>query len=129
MIKRKFRSHPRYFIPNGPLSTSPIVNISGKGKIRVDMVFAAGSQNGADNIRYSVQKVVDACPTTFRGSEHDVLVTKLTENSIFFDVRVWTLSENYWATYYDVHEGISRQFATDGIQAPKPAEISVALKQ
>ncbi|KAA0990061.1 mechanosensitive ion channel family protein [Dyadobacter aurulentus] len=116
-------------IPNGPLSTSPIVNISGKGKIRVDMVFAAGSQNGADNIRYSVQKVVDACPTALRGTEHDVLVTKLTENAIFFDVRVWTLSENYWATYYNVHEGISRQFAADGIQAPKPAEISVALKQ
>lgn len=116
-------------IPNGPLSTSPITNISGKGKIRVDMVFAAGSQNGADKIKSSIQTVVNACPTALKTMEHDILVTKLTENAIFFDVRVWSLSENYWATYYSVHEGISRQFAADGIQAPKPAELSVALKQ
>ena len=93
------------------------------------MVFAAGSQNGVDKIRASVQKVVDACPTALKDVQHDILVTKLTENAIFFDVRVWTPSATYWETYYDVHEGISRQFALDGIQAPKPAELSVAVKQ
>lgn len=116
-------------LPNGPLSTSPVTNISGKGKIRVDMVFAAGGQNGVDKIRASIQKVVNACPSALRDVEHDILVTKLTENAIFFDVRVWTPSATYWDTYYYVHEGISRQFAQDGIQAPKPAEVSVALKQ
>lgn len=116
-------------LPNGSLSTSPITNISGKGKIRVDMVFAAGSQNGADKIRASVQKAVDACPTALKDVQHDILVTKLTENAIFFDVRVWTPSVTYWETYYFVHEAISRQFAIDGIQAPKPAEVSVVLKQ
>ena len=116
-------------IPNGSLSTSPITNISGKGKIRVDMVFAAGSQNGVDNIRTAVQRVVDACPTALKDINHDILVTKLTENAIFFDVRVWTPSEYYWDTYYYVNEGISRQFSQDGIQAPKPAEVSVAIKQ
>ncbi|TDE11575.1 mechanosensitive ion channel family protein [Dyadobacter psychrotolerans] len=116
-------------LPNGPLSTSPVTNISGKGKIRVDMVFAAGSHNGVDKIRASVQRVVDACPTALKDIQHDILVTKLTENAIFFDVRVWTPSEYYWDTFYYVNEGISRQFAQDGIQAPKPAEVSVALKQ
>jgi small conductance mechanosensitive channel len=116
-------------LPNGPLSTAPITNISGKGKIRVDMVFAAGSQNGADKIRTSIQRVVDACPTALKHVPHDILVTKLTENAIFFDVRVWTSSATYWDTYYNVHEGISRQFAQDGVEAPKPAEVSVALKQ
>jgi small conductance mechanosensitive channel len=116
-------------LPNGSLSTSPITNISGKGKIRVDMVFAAGSQNGVDKIRASLQKVVDECPTALKEISHDILVTKLTENAIFFDVRVWTPSVTYWETYYYVHEGISRQFALDGIEAPKPAEVSVALKQ
>ena len=116
-------------LPNGPLSTSPITNISGKGKIRVDMVFAAGSQNGADKIRAAVQKVVDSCPTALKDVQHDVLVTKLTENAIFFDVRVWTPSSTYWDTYYYVHEGISRQFALDGIGAPVAAPLSVSVTQ
>jgi len=116
-------------LPNGPLSTAPITNISGKGKIRVDMVFAAGSQNGVDAIRASIKKVVDACPTALKDVEHDILVTKLTENAIFFDVRVWTPSSTYWDTYYYVNEGISKQYAIDRIGAPQPALVNVALKQ
>jgi small conductance mechanosensitive channel len=49
-------------IPNGRLSTSAITNISAKGSIRVDMVFAAGSQNGVDKIREALRKVVVICP-------------------------------------------------------------------
>lgn len=116
-------------IPNGSLSTSPITNISGKGDIRVDMVFAAGNHNGVDKIREALRKVVVICPTAQKEMQHDILVTKLTENAIFFDVRVWTCSRTYWDTYYFIHEGVSRQFARDGIEAPKPAELGVALRQ
>ncbi|CAG5008140.1 Small-conductance mechanosensitive channel [Dyadobacter sp. CECT 9275] len=116
-------------LPNGALSTSPITNISGKGKIRVDMVFAAGSQNGVDAIRAAIRKVVDICPTALKNVEHDILVTKLTENAIFFDVRVWTPSDTFWDTYYYINEGISKQYALDGIGAPQPALLNVALKQ
>jgi len=104
-------------VPNGPLSTSPIVNISTKGDIRVDMVFAAGSQNGVDKIRASIQKVIATCPYA-NDTAHDVLVTKLTENAIHFDVRVWTKADTYWETYYFVHEHISKQFGIDNVQAP-----------
>ena len=93
------------------------------------MVFAAGSQNGVDAIRASIKRVVDACPTALKDVEHDILVTKLTENAIFFDVRVWTPSSTYWDTYYYVNEGISKQYAIDSIGAPQPALVNVALKQ
>nr|WP_295922057.1 mechanosensitive ion channel family protein [uncultured Dyadobacter sp.] len=89
-------------IPNGSLSTSPITNNSGKGEIRVDMVFAAGSQNGIDKIRESLDVVVKTCPSALKDKQHDILVTKLTENAIFFDVRVWTCARSYWDTYYFV---------------------------
>ena len=104
-------------LPNGPLSTGPITNISAKGDIRVDMVFAAGSQNGVDKIRASIEKVIAACPYATK-TKHDVLVTKLTENAIHFDVRVWTKAETFWETYYYVHEHISKQFTNDRIEAP-----------
>ncbi|GGH33394.1 mechanosensitive ion channel protein [Dyadobacter endophyticus] len=116
-------------LPNGSLSTSPITNISGKGEIRVDMVFAAGSQNGVDKIREALDIVVKTCPFALKDRQHDILVTRLTENAIFFDVRVWTCSHTYWDTYYFVHEGVSRQFVMDSVQPPKPAELGVALRQ
>lgn len=93
------------------------------------MVFAAGSQNGVDKIREALRKVVVICPTAQREMEHDILVTRLTENAIFFDVRVWTCSGTYWDTYYYIQEGVSRQFLRDGVEAPKPAELGVAIRK
>ena len=114
-------------LPNGPLSTGAITNISTKGAIRVDMVFAAGSQNGVDKIRTSLKAAIANSPHASKEHEHDTLVTKLTENAIFFDTRVWTKSETYWETYYEVTENVSRQFAKDGIEAPISAEVQAAL--
>lgn len=116
-------------LPNGPLSTGPITNMSSKGIIRVDMVFAAGSQNGVDNIRTSLKAAIASSPHASKDHEHDTLVTKLTENAIFFDTRVWTKSETFWETYYEVHENVSRQFVKDNIEPPLPAEIQVILKK
>lgn len=106
-------------LPNGPLSTAALTNISTKGLIRVDMVFAAGNQNDLDAIRAALQAVVAACPTAAKDREHDVLVTKLTENAIHFDVRVWTASATYWDTYYYVTEHVAREFGRAGIAPPK----------
>jgi len=116
-------------LPNGPLSTAPITNISGKGAIRVDMVFGAGAPNGVDKIRAAIKQVIDNCPYAIKDRQHDILVTKLTENAIFFDTRVWTKSETYWETYYDTHERISKQFAAEGISAPEPAVIHVIMEK
>lgn len=108
-------------LPNGSLSTSPITNISGKGTIRVDMVFAAGNTNEVDQVKASIKRVVDTCPYAMKNREHDILVTKLTELAFHFDVRVWTSSATYWETYYFIHEGIARQFGKDGIKGPEPS--------
>lgn len=107
-------------LPNGALSTTAITNISTKGIIRVDQVYGVGSQNDIDATKASIMRVVDACPYALKDREHDVLIAKLNPNSREYDVRVWTKSENYWATYYYMLENIARQFVKDGIEAPKP---------
>ena len=107
-------------LPNGALSTSPITNISTKGVIRVDQVYAVGSQNDIDATKASIMRVVDSCPFALKDREHDVLITKLTPNSREYDVRVWTKSENYWDTHYYMLDTVARQFVKDGIEAPKP---------
>ncbi len=116
-------------VPNGKLSTDAITNISTKGVIRVDMVFGVGSPNGVDKSRESIKKVIAKCAYALKDREHDILVTKLTENAIFFDVRVWTKAETYWETYYDINENISKQFTIDGIVAPSPAPVHVVMEK
>jgi len=105
-------------LPNGPLSTSPVTNISGKGVIRVDMVFSAGNQNTYDNVKKSLDIAVEKCPFALKDKAHDVLLTKMTPNSLDFDVRVWTNSITYWNTYYSMLELVKRQFDADKIAGP-----------
>lgn len=107
-------------LPNGPLSTSAVTNISTKGVIRVDHVFTVGSQNAIDATEASFRRVVAACPFALTDRAHDVLLAKLNANSRDYDVRVWVKSEHYWDTYYYMVEHVARQFGVDGIQAPKP---------
>ena len=107
-------------LPNGPLSTSAITNISTKGTIRVDQVYTVGSQNDIDVTEASIRRVIEACPYALKGREHDVLIAKLNANSRDYDVRVWTSSETYWDTHYYMLENIARQFGKDDIMAPKP---------
>ncbi|MGF7214601.1 small conductance mechanosensitive channel [Spirosoma lacussanchae] len=107
-------------LPNGPLSTSAITNISTKGIIRVDQVYTVGSQNDIDATEASVREVVNACPYALKDRDHDVLIAKLNANSRDYDVRVWTKSDTYWETHYYLLENMARQFGKDGIQAPKP---------
>lgn len=107
-------------LPNGPLSTSAITNITTKGIIRVDQVYGVGSQNDIDVTKTSIISVVNSCPYALKDRDHDVLIAKLTPNSREYDVRVWTSSEHYWDTYYYMLENIARQFVKDGIEAPKP---------
>ncbi|MBO9639858.1 MAG: mechanosensitive ion channel [Siphonobacter aquaeclarae] len=106
-------------LPNGALSTGSVTNISGKGLIRVDMVFGVGSQNSLDKTKSAIQTVVDTCPTALKDKAHDILVTKLEPNAVYYDVRVWTHPDNYWDTYYYVNEHIKRQFDLTGIEAPE----------
>ena len=112
-------------LPNGPLSTSALTNISTKGVIRVDMVFAAGNQNDLDATLAALRAVTDACPTALKDRAHDVLPTQLTENAVLFDVRVWTASATYWETYSYVTEHVARAFGQHGIQAPKATRYLV----
>lgn len=110
-------------LPNGPLSTAPITNISTKGIIRVDQVFSAGSQNDIDVTEASIRRVIDACPYALKDRAHDVLITKLNNDSRDYDVRVWTKSQTYWETYYYMLENVARQFSKDGIEGPQPVAL------
>ncbi|TAE26647.1 MAG: mechanosensitive ion channel family protein [Cytophagales bacterium] len=112
-------------LPNGPLSTSPITNISGKGSIRVDMTFAAGNQNDLDKTMNALRQVVSACPTASKNKAHDVLVNHVSADAIMFDVRVWCHPDQYWDTYYFMQENVVRQFGKDGIKGAENVQLVV----
>lgn len=108
-------------LPNGPLSTAPITNVSGRNLIRVDMTFAVSNQNDLAATRASIKKVIDACPSALPDQAHDILVNHLNDNGVVYDVRVWTKPDTYWDTYYYIQENVASQFRADGISGQRNA--------
>ncbi len=115
-------------LPNGPLSSSPIENISGKGIIRVDTTMGIGYSDDIDKARSVIQGVIDKCPTALRDRDHDIFVTELADSSVNFAVRVWTKSANYWDVYFFLHEEIKKAFDQENIGIPYPTMDVNVLK-
>ena len=124
----KTLDNKRIFIPNGSVTSGPIVNISGQGIIRVDMQFAVSGGENIDSVRASVQKTADACPQILKNPPVDILVNGHEIGITKFDVRPWCNSADYWTVYYYMQENVKKQFVADGIRGPKPA-MDVAITQ
>ena len=105
-------------LPNGPLSTAPIENISTKGVIRVDMTFGIGYGDDIDKAKEVIHSVIKACPNTLTDREHDVFVTELAGSSVNFAVRPWAKSEHYWDVYFYFQEEIKKAFDREGVGIP-----------
>ncbi len=107
-------------LPNGNLSNSPVMNISGKGEIRVDMTFGIAYQDDVDKAKAVIQSVSDACPYLLEGKDTDIFVSELGDSSVNFAVRPWAASADYWNTYFYFHENIKKAFDTKGVNIPYP---------
>lgn len=117
----KTLDNKRIFIPNGSVTSGPIINISGQGIIRVDLVFAVSGDENIDRVRSSIQKATDACPHILKTPPVDILINGHDIGITKFDVRPWCNSAHYWDVYYFMQENVKKQFVTDGIRGPKPA--------
>lgn len=124
----KTLDNKRIIVPNGAIASGPITNISGQGTIRVDMIFAVAGDENIDNVRASIQRVVDSNPQILKSPAADILVNSHEVGIMKFDVRPWCDSAHYWDVYSFMQENVKKQFVKDGIRAPKPAMDVVVAK-
>jgi small conductance mechanosensitive channel len=117
----KTLDNKRIIIPNGVATSGVITNISGQGKIRVDMQFNTAASENIDKVRNAVRQVAASCPYILKDEPVDVLVNGHEIGITKYDVRPWCKSEHYWDVYYFMQENIKRSFESNGIKSPTPA--------
>ncbi len=102
-------------IPNGKIFSGNIINYTQQGSIRVDMVFSASNQHSADNIRKAIERAILSCPFALPNKAYDILIAKLNDKAIQFDVCLWTNGNTYWEAYYYINEAVYKEFMAEGI--------------
>jgi len=115
-------------LPNGPVSNSPIQNITKEPTRRVDMVFGIGYGDDIKKAKEVINEVLKGCVQITDHSKTVVVVTGLGDSSVDFAVRVWTATADYWAAHAYIHENIKLAFDKNNIGIPYPTMDVNVLK-
>ncbi len=112
----------KIIIPNSPLSSGAMVNISSEPQRRVDMVFGIGYTDDIDKAREIIKSILDKDKRVLNsnGRETFIAVSELADSSVNFVVRAWVESADYWGVNFDTTEEVKKQFDANSISIPYP---------
>lgn len=113
-------------IPNGPLSTGNIINYNEQRTRRIEIVVNADYGTDVDTVKNLLRDIATQHRNVLKTPEPFVRMTKMSENSIDFTLRVWVNREDYWETNFDLNEEIYKQMDKNGINIPFP-QLTVHL--
>lgn len=112
------------FLPNGPLAGGAITNFTRQKLRRVDLKFSISYGDDFEKARKIILDLANASTYTLQEPEAPlgpfVRVNALGESSVDFAARIWTHNEDYFPLYFDMIEGVKREFNKQGISIPFP---------
>ena len=109
-------------VPNGLIATNQLLNHFAEFERRVEVIMKVHDGEDIDKVKEVIFKVIEQEDLILKERMKDTLVgiKELTDYSIVFSARVWCKSENYWDTYYKIHEAFKKGLADAGIRGPIP---------
>lgn len=107
-------------IPNGPLSTGPMVNFSTEPTRRVDLSFGIGYTDDIDKAKEILMRLMKEDDRVLSDPEPTVTVAQLADSSVNFNVRPWVKAGDYWGLYWDMQERVKKTFDGEGVSIPFP---------
>ncbi len=105
-------------IPNGTVMGAEIVNYSINPTRRVDLVFNVAYGTDVSRVRSILLDEAEKHDLTLTEPAPFARLTKQSESSLDFTLRVWVNASDYWTVNFDLLENINNRFAAEGIEIP-----------
>jgi len=128
MTKLLTLENKRVFLPNGMVTSGPIINVTGPGRLKVFLTFSIAYSADIDRAREIILQTATTCKKILPDEEVEVFVSKLNDSSVDFAVRPWCRSKDYWDVYFYMTEHVKKAFDAAGISIPFP-QMDVHLKK
>lgn len=116
----KTLDNKRIIVPNGVVTNNVITNISGQGIIGVELTFGISYRDSIDKAREIILQVANECPYILKEPAAGVVVGPWGDSAINLASRPFCKSEDYWVTYFYMHEHVKKAFDANGISIPFP---------
>jgi small conductance mechanosensitive channel len=117
--------HKTVYIPNGPLSTGVISNLSTHGSLRVDLTMAIAPGANVEAARASALKAIKQHPKVMAVPAPEVSVMKVGDGMITLAIRPYCTQPDYWDVYFGCQERIKQQWDMDQIEGPTPTQVVI----
>ena len=118
----------RIIIANSNVTDNTITNISGQGRVGVELTFGIGYNDSIDEARKIILEVGKNCPYVLDDPTQVVVVGELAESSVNLNTRPFCNSEHYWDTMFYLQEHVKKEFDKAGISIPYP-QMDIHLNQ
>ena len=105
-------------IPNGTVMANAITNYSKNNTRRVDLVFNVAYGTDVAKVNAILLEEAGKHELALKDPAPFARLTKQSESSLDFTLRVWVNAGDYWTVNFDLLENINNRFAKEGIEIP-----------
>ncbi len=109
-------------IPNSPLSTNAMKNVTSQETRRIDFSFGIGYNDDIDKSKALLMKMAEGSALVLKELEPMVVVEALADSSVNLKLRVWVKTADYWDLYFQMTEAVKKEFDKAGISIPYPQQ-------
>ncbi|MCH5164663.1 MAG: mechanosensitive ion channel family protein [Clostridiales bacterium] len=106
------------YAPNGPLSSSTIVNFSEKDLRRVDLNFTIEKKEDYKKAEEVILNVANSHAKVLKDPAAMSRILEHTTNGTTIVVRSWVKNADYWDVFFDLQENIKKALDENGIVMP-----------
>ena len=97
-------------IPNGSILGNNITNYSARPTRRVDMVFGISYDDDIRKAKKLLEDIIAADDRVLSEPAPVIALGELADSSVYFLVRPWAKSEDYWSLLWDTTETVKLKF-------------------
>lgn len=110
-------------IPNGPLASNDIVNLTAKSVLRVDVSIGIGYGENIQAARDVLMKVMTDHPKVLTDPAPAVKVAELADSSVNLKLLPFAKTADFWDVFFDLQEQGKIALDQAGIEIPFPQRV------
>jgi small conductance mechanosensitive channel len=105
-------------VPNGTVMAAEIINYSKNPTRRVDLVLNVAYGTDVEKVKSILLEEAGKHELVLKDPAPFARLTKQSESSLDFTLRVWAENANYWQVNFDLLETLNNRFVAEGIEIP-----------
>lgn len=107
-------------LPNSQITAAPIINYTGRGERRLEIVVPMAFGDDFPALRHSLLAIARDNPRIHAEPAPEVVVVALGEGTVSLQLRAWVGSREFGAVQAEINEAVLGDYARRGVKAPVP---------